>query len=228
MCLSSLSSTFWWLLTQETWPSFCCIYFFIPILSSSISYLLHSITHAGIFILFSYCFLFYGALKKNVWSPLDTYVTEASKLFPEPPCVAFCFNHWKKHSFSFKNFPDRLLYFFILFFFFEIVQTLFWKSLILHSLLNNDMQTVQTKDELTEFYIQGWQFDSQLKCLLYPTCKLLDFIVLYKEMLQFLLLSVFDYCALPTYAELFRIWSYFAHESKWLTIIHTSALIWFF
>lgn len=90
------------------------------------------------------------------------------------------------------------------------------------------MQTVQTKDELTEFYIQGWQFDSQLKCLLYPTCKLLDFIVLYKEMLEFLLLSVFDYCALPTYAELFRIWSYFAHESKWLTIIHTSALIWFF
>lgn len=62
MCLSSLSSIFWWLLAQETWLPFNCINFFIKILSSNIPYLSHSIAHAGIFTMFSYRFLFYDSL----------------------------------------------------------------------------------------------------------------------------------------------------------------------
>lgn len=88
------------------------MYTFIPILSSNTWYLLHSIACSEFFTVFSYCFLFYdtlyGALKKNVWSSLHIYLTEAKNLLPRSPCELFCFKHWKSNSFSFENFPDRL------------------------------------------------------------------------------------------------------------------------
>lgn len=42
------------------------------------------------------------------------------------------------------------------------------RSLISHRLLNNDLQTLQIKPKIVEFYIQGWQFDKQLICLAFP------------------------------------------------------------